>query len=620
MKILSGLTNGQVLQRLGSRGADVVIRGTGAGDVPIQATLFKGNAALKGWKRRFVGAMVRGKFSIKLSSIPIGGPHRLRLEAGGRRIDVSPFFVGDVWLMAGQSNMQGIGNMTGTAKPHPLIRNFSMRREWRPAEDPLHLMQESPDACHALVQCSAKAGEKLRREAIKGVGVGLFFAREMLKRSGGAPQGLISAAHGGTSMQQWSPDRKHLVGESLYASMLASVRATGQPVAGLLWYQGESDANPADTSEYVARMKKLVAATRRDFDRPQLPWMIAQIGRYFVDGADPRGWNTIQELQRLLPGKIKFLETVPAVDLSMDDAIHIGAEGFPPLGVRLAGAADRLVYKNKRELRPPQLRGARLLDRPSPCGVEVAFDCVQDGLRSRGEPDGFRFVSAEGTPLNLIFKTTLKGNKAILHLDVKLNLDCNLFYGHGFAPHCNITDGRGFPLPVFGPLSLRKAGARASLLPFITRWNVTEVVPAREKLDRVSLDEVKALGATVKNYPGEGFINERARWEGGSGQMFFQSRLHLDEAMRLEFLMGYDGPFRLWLDGKPFFVNMKGTNPCFPDESSRTTVLKPGMHDIRVGMDLNAGSTWGFFLRLARRDVTKEQVRTKKWVKPAYTV
>ena len=145
--------------------------------------------------------------------------------------------------MAGQSNMQGIGNMSGKAKPHPLIRAFSMRREWRAAEDPLHLLEESPDICHTEKQCSAKAGEELRRNAIKGVGVGVFFAREMFERSGGVPQGLICVAHGGTSMQQWSPERKKLGGGSLYASMLTSVKATGQPVAGLLWYQGESDAN-----------------------------------------------------------------------------------------------------------------------------------------------------------------------------------------------------------------------------------------------------------------------------------------------------------------------------------------------------------------------------------------
>jgi hypothetical protein len=37
-------------------------------------------------------------------------------------------------------------------------------------------------------------------------------------------------------------------------------------------------------------------------------------------------------------------------------------------------------------------------------------------------------------------------------------------------------------------------------------------------------------------------------------------------------------------------------------------------------MDLNEGRAWGFFLRLARKDVKKEQIRTGEFAKPAYSV
>ena len=402
--------------------------------------------------------------------------------------------------------------------------------------------------------------------------------------------------------------------------MLTSVQSTTQPVAGLLWYQGESDANPADAAKYIARMKKLVAATRRDFGQPYLPWMIVQIGRFFLDGQSPVNWNAIQELQRILPDKIKFLETVPAVDLEMDDGIHIGSAAFPRLAARLASAADRLVYKNKNEPRSPQLRTAALVERqtrPAPMGVEITIDNVVGGLRSAGEPSGFRFVSPDGTPLNLFFKITLKGNKVLLHLDKKMGVGSHLYYGHGFAPYCNITDARGFSLPVFGPFHLgdpRPCG----YLPFVVNWNVTALVPPSKKLNQFRIAEVKALPATAKDYTNVGFINEHSQWEGKSGQMFFHSRFRLDEPMKLEFLMGYDGPFRLWLDEKPFFINMKGTNPCFADESSRTTVLQPGTHDLHVGMDLNGGFAWDFFLRMARRDVTKQQAQSGEFVKPTF--
>jgi hypothetical protein len=619
VNILSGLSNDQVLQRLDSRGATVILHGTNTEDGPIRATLSKAKATLKGWKNRPVGKVAGGKFSIKLASIPVGGPYGLRLEAGKQHVDVSSFFVGDVWILAGQSNMEGVGNMTGPAKSHALIRAFSLRREWRVAKDPLHLLAESPDACHAAVQCSTEVGEKLRQNAVKGVGAGLFFARKMLERSGGVPQGLICTAHGGTSMEQWSPERKHLGGQSLYASMLNSVRATGQPVAGCLWYQGESDANPQDAAQYTRKMEDLVKASRSDLSQPHLPWIIVQISRHFTNLGNPREWNSIQEQQRLLPEKINFFETVAAIDLPLDDGIHIGAEGFPRLADRLASAADRLVYKNKHEMGAPRFRSAQLVGSGNFQSMEVTFDCIQGGLCAKGEPSGFRLVSLEGTPLDVIFKTELRGNKAKLHLSMPQAGGFNFHYGHGLSPGCNITDARGFSLPVFGPVVIFQGQPKA-FLPFLTQWNVTKIVPASKALDRITLPEVKVLGTTVKSYPQQGFVNEHAAWESKTGQMFFHSRFHLSEPMKLEFLMGYDGPFRLWLDGKSFFQNMAGINPCLPDESSKTVRLETGSHDIHVGMDLNDGRAWGYLLRLARKDVTMEQICSQEFVKPTYSV
>jgi hypothetical protein len=619
MKIVAGLSNGQVLQRLNAKGATALVTGTCSEAGPIYATISKGTVALKGWKKRPVGYGARGKFAVKLAAIPVGGPYRLRLESGRAQEEIAAFFVGDVWILAGQSNMEGCGSMTGPAKPHPLVRAFSMRREWRAATEPLHLLAESPDACHAAVQCSVEKGEELRRTAVKGVGVGLFFAREMVERSGGVPQGLLCTAHGGTSMEQWSPSRKKLGGESLYASMLASVKATGQPVAGLLWYQGESDVDPVQMPQYTGRMKALVAASRRDLRQPRLPWVIVQLGRHVSDQPSAVEWNGIQEQQRLLPGVIANLDTVPAVDLPLDDGIHIGAEGFPRLATRLASAADRMVYGNKHEVRGPQLRKTKPIEQVNVTTFDVAFDFVRGGLQAQGEPTGFRFVGPDGVPVDMIFRTELRGNVARLHLRGAATAGMMFHYGHGRDPYCNITDARGFLVPVFGPIpvSAEKFGV---LLPFFTQWNLSPVVPAEKPLNRVTLAEVKALAATPKTYPANGFVSEHDSWQKKSGHCFFHARLTLSEPMQLFFRMGYDGPFRLWIDDEPFFVNMKGTNPCIADESIKLAKLAAGTHDIRVGMDLNGGQAWGFMLRLSRKDVTKEQVKSGDFAKPDYSV
>jgi len=619
------------LQRLGSRGANARVEGTSAESGAVFATISQAGRVLKGWKKRAVGKAARGKFSMELKGVPAGGPYHLQLEIGKDRVEIASFFVGDVWVLAGQSNMEGVGDISGAARSHPLIRALSMRREWRLASDPLHITAESPDVCHhGGAPCTPEEAERRRRESVKGTGVGVFFGREMLKRSG-VPQGLLCTAHGGTSMEQWSPERKRLGGESLYASMLESVRLTGQPVSGVLWYQGESDANEQVAPLYTGRMQKLVAATRRDFDHTKLPWIIVQLGRFFNVNPSATWWNNIQEQQRILPNKIKYLETVPAIDLPMDDHIHIGAEGFVDLGERMARAADLLVYGNRKEKRPPRLRRIRHYASsrktgPAVNGIEVIYDDVVGPLKSSGEPDGFMLVNAAGMGVPLIYKTTLQGNSIRLDVQALIPKDARLSYGHGFVPHCNITDGRGFPLPVFGPCDIGGDQA-AGFLPYVTEWKVSEIVATTETLDKVPCPDVDQLNPVVKKYGEQGFdfgmdgfINERPAWQHKGGHAYFQAKLHLDESMKLLVLMGYDGPFKLWLDGKPFFTDIKGVNPCIPDKSRKVVELNRGSHDLRVGMDLNSGQAWGFFLRFRRKDVSPAKLRAGNFVKPTYSV
>ena len=612
MTITKGLVEGQVLQRLGARGATAEISGNvSTAGVPIAVTLSGPKGALKGWKAKPVGRSARGgAFAVTLPGIPAGGPYRLELSAGKEKTAIRQFFVGDVWVLAGQSNMEGVGNMSGAAKPHPLIRVFSMRHEWKQAKDPLHILAESPDACHnGGVQRSPQEVEQIRRTAHKGVGPGIFFARQMLERSG-VPQGLIATAHGGTAMWQWDP-----VKGEMYASMLSSWKATGQPVAGLLWYQGESDTNEKDEEIYVDRMKKLVAATRRDFRVPGLPWVIVQIAQVFTDDLNP-SWNRIQELERQLPDKIRNFETVSAIDLSLDDGIHISSEGYAILGSRLAIAMSRFVGREK--MRPPQF--VKAVERNTIFGpsIDVTFDHVAKGLKSAGNASGFSLVTVERKEVAVIYKTTLHGNVARLHCTA-LMAGLYLHYGFGTHPVCNITEGRNFSLPVFGPVIL--ASRAVAMQAFVKTWKSSGLITASEPLNKIPCPDLETSGA-VKSYTThlEGFIDEHAAWEGKAGHHYFSSVLELEEPMKLRFLLGYDGPFRLWVNEKPFYQDLKGTNPALADQKKKSIALPAGRHRVTVAMDTNGGLAWGFFLRFVREDVSPTQLKDSSYKKPVYAV
>ena len=141
MEILNGLAEGQVLQRRGSKGATVEITGTCPESGTLTFTIASKKGALKGWKNRVAGRAADGKFAVRLTDVPAGGPYRLELRCNKSTTRIGKFFVGDVWVLAGQSNMQGIGNMSDAPPSHPLIHAFTMRREWM---HPSSLREKTP--------------------------------------------------------------------------------------------------------------------------------------------------------------------------------------------------------------------------------------------------------------------------------------------------------------------------------------------------------------------------------------------------------------------------------------------------------------------------------------------
>ena len=87
-------------------------------------------------------------------------------------------------------------------------------------------------------------------------------------------------------------------------------------------------------------MKKLVASFRSDMNDPRLPFIMVQISRTSTTTwPNQKIWVAIREKQRLLGKQLKRFAVVPAIDLDLDDGIHLGGNGQLRLGKRLARAA-----------------------------------------------------------------------------------------------------------------------------------------------------------------------------------------------------------------------------------------------------------------------------------------
>lgn len=618
MILEQGLLHGQVLQRRRNQTASATLRGKCSNSGALTVTIRHKGKPLKGWANRTIGSARNGRFAAKLNGVAVGGPYEIKLSIGGESTIVHRVWVGDVWLLAGQSNMQGCGNLDTAPKPHPLVHAMYMDDHWDVAREPIHFLADSPDMVHCFPRPSPAERRRLRRTNLKGVGPGIFFGKEMVRRSGGVPQGLLCTAHGGTSMEQWDPAKKKHGGKSLYGSMLRTWRKTGQPVAGMLWYQGESDALAERAPFYTQRMKRFVAAVRRDLKQPELPFIMAQIGKVFGNVWNPRWWNSIQDQQSKLHRQIKNLACVATVDLPLDDSIHIGTEGHARLGVRLARLADRMVYGNRRELPAPELveistKQDKKIKAMGAHRLTLTFKNVVGGLRSQGEPTGFDLVDSSHSAAHAFYKTLVRRNQVILETMQPNNGTYALMYGHGCARHVNICDGRGMPIPVFGPARIEK---RVAYTPFITTWLVSPVLPDGKPVHKLAPPRQSRFQQLQKKTYETLFVNEHLSWAGKSGQCVFFSEVKLAEPMRLNLRLGYDGPIKVWIDNKPIFADANGTNPAAPDQAIRPLSLQRGRHKLAVAMDLNRGRAWGFFLRFDRRGISSKRIAQGNYAVP----
>ena len=372
---------------------------------------------------------------------------------------IEHILVGDLWVLAGQSNMQGVGDLIDVEAPSPLVHSFDMADRWQVAEEPLHWLFESVDPVHwrdlTDPEERKRQAEQQRQTRTKGAGLGLAFANEMVRRTG-VPVGLVPCAHGGTSMDQWDPALKDEGGSSLYGAMIRRVQAVGGPIKGVLWYQGESDALGAP-ADFAAKFEAFIPTLRSDAQQPDLPFYYVQIGR-FVRDVDPSGWNTVQEAQRRAAETIAHTAMVASVDLPLDDAIHISTAGLKRLGIRLAKIACRDLFDQDGVTPGPRLKQVALEEDHV---LRVTFEGVNGHLAPATHIAGFSIHAADGTKLPLFFEAMTDRDQpdcVLLKLTGEVPEGASLSYGQGMDPYANLRDAQDMAVPVFGPVMLVAGG------------------------------------------------------------------------------------------------------------------------------------------------------------------
>jgi hypothetical protein len=407
----------------------------------------------------------------------------------------------DIWVFSGQSNSQGWALLKAPLEPDPRVMFFDESNQWVVAQEPLNkefyrwtpppveqnilLQRDSVQLPRGMTPETFLQRQTLKGEGpLGGVGPSLFFAKHLRKYLD-RPIGLMSCGRG-SWMKQWDPSLKSQGMASLYGAMIERIAMVGGEIRGIIWYQGESDALTAGAEEaYEEAFLHLIDSLRKDIGIADLPFIYVQVGR-FVHPYDSRvyGWERIRDIQRRVASQRKNLYMVSAIDLMLEDAIHIGFEGYQRLGPRLAEIALAEVYRQPGHATPISLETIEVLalDSRRPM-IRVRFKGVNGRLIASGRPTGFELRAARPSedptrsypqpptvdvPMHVIYRVDFDPNDpATVILGVfdnspillgkphSLSEPVSLVYGGGMNPYVNIVDEKDIPIPAFGPIEVR---------------------------------------------------------------------------------------------------------------------------------------------------------------------
>jgi hypothetical protein len=224
-----------------------------------------------------------------------------------------------VFVLAGQSNMAGRGQVEAEDRtPIPNVWMLDRSGAWVPAVEPMHA-----DILEA------------------GVGPGRAFAAALAARDTTIAIGLVPAAVGGSGIAAWVPGasyeplRVHPYDDALARTRLALAHGT---LAGILWHQGETDADSLRAPLYVAKLRALVVQFRADLNAPAVPFLVGQLGQF--SGRPWTPWDSVvNAAHEALPMELPFVRFVSSAGLTdMGDATHFSSASARALGRRYADA------------------------------------------------------------------------------------------------------------------------------------------------------------------------------------------------------------------------------------------------------------------------------------------
>ena len=264
--------------------------------------------------------------------------YSLTVSSGNNTLlTIAEVYVGDVFLAAGQSNMEA--NYYDYYKSSKKTDSINSSNLPSAISNPnvhfivaSHVSSSHAESRSSNIPLRSYCSKKwLTATGTNSDFLGYlpqFFAEHLSKKNTNIPIGIIQTAWSGTSISQ------HLDNGKIYNTHIAPLKDFS--IAGILWYQGETDAiYDLDSYRYLYNFALLIQQYRQLFNDEDLPFLFVQLARY----SDNRNTTIIRQAQLDVLSIIQHPETV-AMTVSIDtdkgtqDNIH--PLGKDILGTRMA--------------------------------------------------------------------------------------------------------------------------------------------------------------------------------------------------------------------------------------------------------------------------------------------
>lgn len=262
---------------------------------------------------------------LELAPVDYGGPYEMKITLDGRTVTLHDIYVGDVYLISGQSNMQF--KLAAMEKPelaadNPLVRLYSTTRveggeRFTPADGWVKAAVDTTPDFSAI---------------------GFLFGQRIQQDTGHAV-GLVTLYQGAAAIQCFLPqyvfdenpqfvipfDQRYDMGfpwnevNSIFFDFTLK-KLSPFSFGGVVWYQGESNCSEAEGKIYHDMLREMIRAWRKELRTDDLPFAVVQIHDYIP--RDTVSWHTIQKAQEDIASEEPFVRTIITKDVSETDLIH----------------------------------------------------------------------------------------------------------------------------------------------------------------------------------------------------------------------------------------------------------------------------------------------------------